>query len=65
MVSEYHCMYVKKTTEGTMFLILYVDDILLVMNKFEMIKATKKWLSYVCEMKDVAEARYVLKVETV
>jgi len=48
-----------------MFLILYVDDILLAGNNFEMIKATKKWLLYVCDMKDVAKARYALGVEII
>jgi len=57
MVSEDHYMYAKKTTDGIMFLILYIDDILLVGNKLEIIKATKKWLSYICEMKDVSKAR--------
>ena len=58
MASEDHSVYVKKTIEGIIFLILYVNDILLAGNNFEMTKATTKWLSYVCEMKDVG--RFVL-----
>ena len=56
-------MYVKKATEGIMFLTLYVDDILLARNNMEMIQTAKKWLSSVFEMKDMGEARYVLGVE--
>ena len=48
-----------------MSLTLYVDDILLVGNNLEMIKATKKWLSSLFEMKDMGEARYVLGVEII
>jgi len=44
---EEHCVYVKKTAEGVMFLTLYVDDILLAGNKMEMMKTTKQWLSSV------------------
>jgi len=47
MVSEDYCVYVKKTTRGIMFLLLYVDDILLAGNNLEMINATKQWLSSV------------------
>jgi len=41
MVSEDHCVYVKKTNVGIMFLTLYVTDILLAGSNLEMINATK------------------------
>jgi len=41
MVSEDHCVYVKKTIRGIMFLTLYVHDILLTGNNLKMINATK------------------------
>ena len=41
MVSEDHCVYVKRTTRGIMFLTLHVDDILLTRNNLKMINATK------------------------
>ena len=41
MVSEDHCVYVKRTTRGIMFLTLYVDDILLAGNNLDMINTTK------------------------
>jgi len=65
MVSEDHCVYVKKINVGIMFLTLYVDDILLAGNDLELINATKRWLSSVFEMKDMSEARYVLGVEII
>jgi len=48
-----------------MFLTLYIDDILLAGNNLEMIEATTKWLSFVFEMKDIGEIRYVLGVEII
>jgi len=42
MISEDHCVYVKITTRGIMFLTLYVDDILLAGNNLEMINAAKQ-----------------------
>jgi len=65
MVSEDHYVYLKRSTGGIMFLSLYVDDILLARNNFEMIEATKKWLSSVFKIKDMGEARYVLGVEII
>ena len=65
MVSEDHCVYVKKTNVGIIFLTLYVDDILLAESDFELINATKRWLSSVFEMKDMGETRYVLGVEII
>jgi len=65
MVSEDHYVYVKRTTRGIMFLILYVDDILLAGNNLKMLNATKQWLSSIFKMKDMGEARYVLGVEIV
>ena len=41
MLSEDHCVYVKRSTRGIMFLTLYVDDILLAGNNLEMLETTK------------------------
>ena len=46
-----------------MFLILYVDDMLLAGNNLEIIKSTKKSLSSMFEKKDMDVARYDLGVE--
>jgi len=64
-LSEHHCVYVKKTNVEIIFLILYVDDILLAESNLEMINATKEWLSSIFEIKDMGEGRYVLGVEIV
>ena len=64
MVSNDHCVYVNRT-RGIMLLTLYVDDILLVENNLEMINVTRQWLSFVFEMKDMGEARYVLGMKIV
>ena len=64
MVSKDHCVYVKKTNVGIMFLTLYVDDILLARSDLEF-NATKRWLSSVFEIRDMGEARYVLGVEII
>ena len=58
-------MYVKRTGGRIMLFTKYVDDIQLARNNMEMIKATKKWLSSVFEMKDIGEARCVLDVDIV
>jgi len=48
-----------------MFLTLCIDDILLAGNNLEIIKATKKWLSFIFDMKDMDEATYVLGAKMV
>ena len=65
IILEDHCVYVRRSTRGIMFLTLYVDDILLDGNNLELIEATKKGLSSVFEMNDMGEARYVLGVEII
>jgi len=35
-------VYVKKATEGIMFVTLYIDDMLLAGNNMEMVQTTKK-----------------------
>ena len=65
MVSENHCLYVKKTTKGIMFLAFYVDDILLAGNNIETIQTTKGWLSFFFELNDKGETKYVLGIEII
>lgn len=45
------------------FLVLYVDDILLATNDFSLLSDTKKFLSKYFEMKDMGEAKYVIGIE--
>jgi len=46
-----------------MFLILYVDDILLATNDLGLLHETKKFLSSNFEMKDMSEASYLIGIE--
>ena len=45
------------------FLILYVDDILLAANDLGLLHETKKYLSENFEMKDIGEATYVIGID--
>ena len=45
------------------FLILYVDDILLASSDLGLLHTTKKFLSENFEMKDMGEATYVIGIE--
>ena len=65
MILEDYYMYVKISIGGILFLTLYVDNMLLVRNNWEMMKATKNWLSSVFDMKDMSEVRYVLSGEII
>ena len=42
------------------FLILYVDDILLIRNDVETLSSVKLWLSTQFDMKDLGETSYIL-----
>ncbi len=56
------CVY--KKTSGSMitFLVLYVDDILLIGNDLGMLTSVKTWLSSTFSMKDLGEATYILGI---
>ena len=47
------------------FLILYVDDILLIRNDFEMLSKVKIQLATQFQMKDLGEAQYVLGIKII
>ena len=47
------------------FLILYVDDILLIANDLGLLHETKKYLSENFEMKDMGEVTYVIRIEII
>ena len=47
------------------FLILYVDDILLIGNNFEMLSKVKIQLATQFQMKDLGEAQYVLGIKII
>jgi hypothetical protein len=60
---ENNCVYAKFKSGKYIFLILYVDDILLASSDVSLLRDTKKFLSSNFDMKDLGEASYVLGVE--
>ena len=57
------CIYLKVSGSKFIFLILYVDDILLATNDLHLLYETKRFLSNNFEMKDMGEAMYVIGIE--
>ena len=57
------CIYLKVNGSKVIFLILYVDDILLATNNLGLLHETKKFLSSNFEMKDMGETSYVIGIE--
>ena len=56
------CVY-KNEQGGTITLLLYVDDILLIVNDVGMLLTTKLWLSNKFFMKYLGEASYILSLK--
>jgi hypothetical protein len=57
------CIYLKVSGSKFIFLILYVDDILLANSDLGLLHETKRFLSMNFEMKDMGEASYVIGIE--
>jgi hypothetical protein len=60
---EDNCVYAKFNNGKYIFLILYVDDILLASNYVNLLLEMKKFLSLNFDMKDLGEASFVLGIE--
>jgi len=60
---EDNCIYTKFKNGRFIFLVLYVDDILLASSDVSLLQETKKFLSSKFDMKDLGEASYVLGIE--
>ena len=56
-------MYKKISGSAVIFLVLYVDDILLIRNGVSTLQAVKFWLSKNFSMKDLGEASYILGIK--
>ena len=54
------CVYKKSSESTIIFLVLYVDDILLIKNNIPMLQSIKTLLSQKFFMKDLGEASYIL-----
>ena len=60
---EDNCIYAKFKNGKFIFLILYVDDILLVSSDVGLLLETKKFLSSNFDMKDLGEVSFILGIE--
>ena len=56
------CVYKKISGSAVVFLVLYVDDILLIGNDVPMLQSVKRWLSENFSMKDLGETTYILGI---
>ena len=57
---EEPCIYKWSNGSVIVFLVLYVDDILLIGNDFAAMQGIKVWLSSQFSMKDLGEASFIL-----
>ena len=60
---EDNCIYAKFRNGRYIFLVLYVDEILLASSDMDLLLETKKFLSSSFDMKDMGEASYVLGIQ--
>ena len=57
------CVYKKSQGKVVSFLILYVDNILLIGNDVGMLSTIKVWLANTFDLKDLGEASYILRIK--
>ena len=60
---EEPCVYKKISGSAITFLILYVDDILLIGNNIPMLTSITVWLSKEFSMKDLGKASYIFGIK--
>jgi hypothetical protein len=60
---EESCIYKKMSGSSVLFLVLYVDDILLIGNDVQMLNSVKEYLNNNFSIKDMGEAAYVLGIK--
>ena len=61
---EDHCVYSKLFGDHLIYLVLYVDDMLLIGNNKKIIQDVKTRLSSKFDMKDIGVANFILGMET-
>nr|GEW44431.1 hypothetical protein [Tanacetum cinerariifolium] len=59
------CVYLKASGSNVAFLVLYVDDILLMGNSLAMLQEVKSWLCKCFSRKDLGEAAYILGIKII
>nr|GEU94539.1 hypothetical protein [Tanacetum cinerariifolium] len=57
------CVYLKANESNVTFLILYVDDILILGNNIPMLQDVKSYIGRCFAMKDLGEAPYILRIK--
>ncbi|KAL0373260.1 UNVERIFIED_CONTAM: Retrovirus-related Pol polyprotein from transposon TNT 1-94 [Sesamum radiatum] len=57
------CVYKKISRSSVAYLVLYVNDILLIRNDVKILRDIKAWLSTQFSMKDMGEASYILGIK--
>ena len=57
------CIYKKTSGSTIVFLVLYIDDILIIGNDIPMMQLVKIWLSSKFSMKNLNEASYILGIK--
>ena len=57
------CVYKRHRDKVVMFLVLYVDDILLIGNDVGVMSSIKIWLSSQFDMKDLGKAKFILGIK--
>ena len=57
------CVYVRTSGSIVVFLVLYVDDILLMGNDIPTLQSVKAWLGKCFSMKDMGDAAYILGIK--
>ena len=57
------CIYKKMSGSSIAFLILYVDDILLMGNDIELLESIKAYLNKYFSMKDLGEVAYIIGIK--
>ena len=59
------CVYKRIQAQKVVFLVLYVDDILLIGNNKQVLSGVKDWLHKQFDMKDLGEANYILGIKLI
>ena len=57
------CIYNKVNGSSIAFLIVYVDDILLIVDDIEFLDSIKRYMNKNFSMKDLSEATYILGIK--
>ena len=60
---EDRCVYIKRCNKEVIFMVIYVDDILIMGNNVPLLQSVKDWLSKTFSMKDLGEACYILGIK--